>query len=103
MCLPTDKSPVLTLDSNGYLSQFTDPAGKPVTFLSNTSTGLLTSLTNQNGNTYHYTYDSQGKLIKDADPAGGYTALTQTNATSGFGQTVIVESAMGRKSKYQNT
>ncbi len=99
---PYGQKTTLSVDSIGSLSGVTDPLGKSQTFI-NTSTGLLTSRTDANRNVFNYTYDSQGRLTKDADPLGGYTALTRTNATSGFGWNVGETTAMGRTSSYQTT
>ena len=99
---PYGQTTTLAVDPNGFLSQVTDPLGKSATFV-NSSTGLLTSRTDENGNVFSYTYDSNGKLALDADPLGGYTALTRTNADSGFGWTVGETTSMGRTSSYQST
>jgi RHS repeat-associated protein len=98
---PYGQTTTLSVDSNGFLSLVTDPAGDTTKF-TNDKTGLITARTDAKGNVYNYTY-GQGRLIKDADPAGGYTSLTRTNATSGFGWTVEQTTAMGRKSSFQST
>ena len=64
---------------------------------------MLTSRTDENGNLFTYTYDSNGRLIKDADSLGGYTALTRSDANSGFGWMVGETTSMGRTSSYQST
>ena len=88
--------------ANGFLSQVTDPLGKSATFV-NTTDGLLTSRRDQNGNIFNYTYDSNGRLAKDADPLGGFITAGRTDATSGFGWTVGETTSMGRTSSYQST
>ena len=98
---PFGQTTTLNVDSNGFLSQLTDPLGISVSF-TNSSAGLLTARTDGNGNIYNYTYDGTGRLIKDADPVGGYTGLTRTNATSGLGSTVAQTTAMGVTSSFQN-
>jgi len=87
-------------DSHGFLSKITDPLGKSESF-TNTNLGLITSRTDANGNIYNYTYDATGRVIKDADPVGGFTGLTRTDATSGAGQTVDQTTAMGRTTSFQ--
>ena len=99
---PFGQTTTLSLDSNGFLSQVTDPLAKSATF-TNSSTGLLISRTDENGNISNYNYDGQGGLAKDADPVGGYTALTRTNGNSGFGWTVAQTTSMGRTSSFQST
>jgi RHS repeat-associated protein len=101
MVSPYGQTTTLAVDSNGLLSQVTDPLGKSAAFVN--TTGQLSSRTDENGNVFTYTYDGNGKLIKDADPLGGYTALTRTDATSGFGWTVGETTSMGRTSSYQPT
>jgi RHS repeat-associated protein len=99
---PYGQTTTLSVDSNGFLNKVTDPLGKSQTFV-NASTGLLNSRTDANGSTFTYQYDSNGGLAKDADSLGGFTELTRTNATSGFGWTVGETTAMGRTSTYQST
>jgi RHS repeat-associated protein len=99
---PFGQTTTLAVDGNGLLSQVTDPAGKSDTFV-NTNTGLLTSRTDRNGNSFTYTYDVLGRLFKDADPLGGFTQLTRTDAASGLGWTSALTTSMGRTSNYQST
>ena len=98
---PYAQTTVLTLDKKFLLTQVKDPLGNLSSF-TNTPAGLLIARTDANGNDYNYTYDNNGKLIKDADPVGGYHALARTNATSGFGWTVAHQTAMGTSSSYQS-
>lgn len=99
---PYGQITTLAVDKNGFLRRITDPLDKSATF-ANTSTGLLTSRTDENGNTFNYTYDGNGRIIKDADPLGGYVAANRTTATTGFGWTVAMTTAIGRTSSYQST
>jgi RHS repeat-associated protein len=99
---PFGQTTGLSLDSNGFLSQVTDPLGKSAIF-TNLSGGLLASRTDENGNIYNYGYDAQGRLARDADPAGGYTELTRTNGNSGLVWTVAETTAMSRTSSFQST
>jgi RHS repeat-associated protein len=99
---PYGQTTILAVDSKGFLSEVTDPLNKSAKFV-NTSTGLLISRTDENGNSFTYTYDSNGRLAKDADSLGGYTQLERTNATSGFGWTVGETTSMGRTSSYRTT
>jgi YD repeat-containing protein len=99
---PYGQPTLLGLDANHFLNRATDPLGKSVTF-TNSNTGLLKARTDEKGNLYSYTYDGQGRLAKESDPAGGYTMLSRTDATSGFGNTVGEATAMGRSSGCKTT
>ena len=99
---PYGQSTTLSVDANGFLSRVTDPLGKSQTF-TNGSTGLLASRTDRNGNIFSYRYDGAGRLTNDADSLGGFTALTRTEAVSGFGWTAGETTSMGRTSSYQTT
>ena len=46
--------------------------------------GLLETFKDPRGNVNEMTYDSLGRLIKDADPAGGFTALNRQEKTGGY-------------------
>lgn len=98
---PFGQTTKLSLDSNGFLSQITDPMLKSQSF-TNSNLGLVTARTDANGNIYNYTYDAAGRVVKDADPMGGFTGLTRTDASSGFGHTVAQTTAMGQTTSYQN-
>lgn len=99
---PYAQTTVLTLDKKFFLTQVKDPLGNISSF-TNTPAGVLIARTDANGNDYNYTYDDNGKLIKDADPVGGYHALARTNATSGLGWTVAHQTAMGVSSSYDSS
>lgn len=55
--------------------------------------------TDPSGKTETYTYDAQGRLIKDQDPAGGFKALARTEQTTGW--TVNLSTALNRTTSYQ--
>ena len=99
---PFGQTTSLALDSHGFLAGITDPLGHAQTFV-NSAGGALTSRKDANGNTYTYTYAYPGLLAKDADPAGGFTALARVTAPTGFGWTNTLKSAMGRTRRYQST
>ncbi len=92
----------LAVDANGYLATIANPAGETVK-LSSTSKGLLTSFTNPNNQTSTFAYDDegQGRLVRDEDAAGGFQALTRTEATGTY--TVARSTAEGRTQEYQVT
>jgi len=84
----------VTLDGAGYLSSVANPAGETVN-LQHDATGLLRSLSDPKGNSpYQFSYDSLGRLTRDADPAGGFTALARS--VSDTSVTVTTTSQMGR-------
>jgi RHS repeat-associated protein len=98
---PYGQITTLKLSGSGALSRVTDPLAQAENLVT-TTTGLLTSRTDANGNVFHYTYDANGRLIKDADPLGGFIAAVRTNAASGFGWTVGETTSMGRTTSYQS-
>ena len=84
----------------GKTESVTDPSNDQTLLTYYPGTGLLETLTNPRGNTYSFNYDfTTGRLLKDADPAGGFKTLslaqdTTTPTTSGY--TVSVATAGGR-------
>ncbi|MCJ7550096.1 MAG: hypothetical protein MUQ30_10480, partial [Anaerolineae bacterium] len=97
---PYGQHTTLTLDANNNLTGITNPASESIQ-LASTAEGLLTSLTDARGNIYHFTYDSQGRLIRDADPAGGVKTLARTEAGQTY--TVTLSTALNRTTTYQIT
>lgn len=95
---PFGQRTTLALNAEGYLERITNPAGESIQ-LGYTTDGLLTSLTDPRGNTKNYMYDSIGRLIKDANPEGGFTALSRT--TDGNDYEVTTTSAEGVVKTYQ--
>ena len=94
---PGGQRTALTMDANGYLKGIVCPLGKVVQ-LAYDSNGLMTSLIDHKGNVHSYIYDAKGLLIKDTNPAGGYTALSRIETTRGHA--VTAKSALGRSSTY---
>ncbi len=82
-------------DANG-LTLLQDPAGNHTAFTY--AQGLLTSMTDPRGGLYQFNYDSDGRLVRDADPAGGSKALAQFSTPTGYG--VSVTDALARKTTY---
>ena len=95
---PYGQRTTLAVDAHSYLAHITNPAGETVQ-LSSTDDGLLTSFTDARGNAYHFTYDALGRLVQDADPAGGFKALTRTETD--LSSTVSLSTALGRTTTYQ--
>lgn len=71
------------MPAGGYLARITNLAGESFQF-SYTTKGLLTSLTDARSNTKSYTYDVMGRLTKDADQVGGFTALSRTETGNDY-------------------
>ena len=95
---PFGQRTTLELNAGGYLAKITNPAGESVQF-GYTAGGLLTSLTDARGNTKSYTYDAIGRLVKDADPVGGFTALSRTETGNDY--EVAKTTAEGIESTYK--
>src|SRR5439155_11396052 len=63
-----------------------------------TSEGLLTSLTDPSGHVHTMTYDALGRLTKDQDSAGGFSALARIDGASTYSATLT--SALTRTTTY---
>jgi RHS repeat-associated protein len=79
---PYGQRTTLATDANDYLARITNPAGE-ADVLAYTAGGLLTSLTNARSATATKTYDLDGRLIYDQDPAGGTWTLARTDTATG--------------------
>src|SRR5262249_7162140 len=97
----------LSVNADGYLSRIANPAGD--TFgLDYTHDGLMTTFTvprtftDPGGNVHHFAhnfaYDSQGRLARDENPAGGLTVLDRRETDDGHIVTAIT--ALLRSSTY---
>ncbi len=89
----------LTVDANGWLATFTDPATQ-ATRLATTWDGLLTSLVEPNNGVHTYTYTGQGYLTRDQDPDGRTKTLIRTDRADKRGHSVAVTSREGRVTVY---
>lgn len=88
----------LALGPDGYLAAIANPAGNATT-LTYATDGLLATLTDANGRIHRFTHDSLGRLTRDADPAGGFTALARTEASSSV--TAELRTAEDRVTSYR--
>ncbi len=88
----------LTLNGDGYLEAITDSMDHAYGF-TYTNDGLLKALTDPRENTSRFTYDERGRLIKDENPAGGYTELERTEGDNSY--TVTVTTGENRTSSYK--
>ena len=94
---PGGQKTYLAVHDNGYLSKIICPLFKEKN-LTYTSDGLLTIFSDHKGYEHRFTYDDLGRLIKDEDPAGGYTELSRSERANGH--TVNVNTAEGRQTSY---
>jgi RHS repeat-associated protein len=88
----------LAVNENGYLSNIICPLLKEKV-LTYDDGGLLKTFSDHKGNIYTFTYDELGRLVKDEDPAGGYTELSREELENGH--EVSAKTAEGRVSKYR--
>lgn len=84
--------------ANG-LTLLQDPVGNHTNFTY--AQGLLASMTDPRGGLYQFSYDPDGRLVRDADPAGGFKTLALTTTASGY--SVDDTDALGRKTTYAVT
>ncbi len=81
--------------------------------LTYTADGLLTSLIDPLGYVSGYSYDAQGRLLRDEDPAGGKVDLLRTELDNGYSvksisallreQTYVVKELPGGEEQYVNS
>jgi RHS repeat-associated protein len=79
---PTGQRTAFTLNPDGYLATITNPAGDQIGF-GYEATGLLTDFLDARHHQWLYTH-VDGRLVSDADPAGGLQTLTRTELPNGF-------------------
>ncbi|WP_434046546.1 MULTISPECIES: DNRLRE domain-containing protein [Sorangium] len=96
---PTLQSTSLTLDAEGYLWKVTNPANETTTLLYYPNSGLPQSLEDPLGRLHEFEFDTEGRLIRDEDPAGGYKQLTRTETPNGH--RVTITTAMGLTRGYE--
>ena len=90
----------LTTDGQRYLSSIQSP-GQPATVVVHRVDGLLSSLTDPNGNQHQFIYDTNGLLTRDDDGNGGFTTLSRTTTDSS--SLVTLTTAMGRTAVHSTT
>jgi RHS repeat-associated protein len=93
---PFGQRTTLTLDASAFLASVTDPAGDTEQ-LEHGTDGLLRSRRDARGGVHGYEYDAfTGRLTRDTNAAGGFTALAETDLGLGF--EVRSTTAEGRES-----
>ena len=95
---PGGQKTYLAVNQNGYLSGISCPYEIPIDLAYNHD-NLLTMFSDHKGNVHRFSYDEMGRLIKDEDPAGGFTQLLRTQLANGY--IVNVKTAEGRESSYK--
>ena len=110
---PYGQRTTLGVNAGGLLSSVTNPAGEEwqLGYTTGDVFGLLSGLRTPRGHNYTFTYDADGNLHVDSDPAGGSQTLVKTKSTSstGTGVTRIVRRAfevvrttfLGRETRYK--
>ena len=94
---PNGQRTVLGLDANDYLASIADPAGNTYAFTYKAG-GLMDTLVDPRQNLHTFEYDEMGRLKKDADPAGGFTALARAGSARDY--TVAKTTAESRTTSY---
>jgi RHS repeat-associated protein len=74
---------VLSVDAEGRLAHVIDPEGNAIG-LGYDDGGLLTTLTDANHQVHTFEYDELGRLVRDANPAGGEQTLARTDLPRGW-------------------
>jgi YD repeat-containing protein len=92
---PYGQSTTLQLDGVGRVGAVVDPATQSTHLALDPNSGLLMGYTSPRGYTSSIAYDSVGLLIRDLDPAGGFSALSTPTPS-----VTQVTSAEGRVEQY---
>lgn len=96
---PYGQRTTLAVDENGYLSSIADPTGHAWRLTTDPG-GLLRTLESPRHNTSSFDYDPLGRLVHDADAAGGTKTLTRTAAADGA-YDVAMDTGLGRHQSYR--
>ena len=87
----------LAMNNKQNLVNIINSAGEKTSF-AYSATGFLTSMIDTRGFTHSYEYDAAGLLVKDNDPADGFTSLSRTSTTNGH--KVATSTALKRVTNY---
>lgn len=100
---PGGQRTTLAVNADGYLVSVANPAGQTtaLAYATGTATGLLTSYTNARGQASQFTYDADGRLVRDQGPDGTDTTLARTELGDGSYK-VAVTTAEGVTTTYQD-
>ncbi|EFO78980.1 YD repeat protein [Oscillochloris trichoides DG-6] len=86
---PYGQRTALTI-TQGYLEAITNPANETTSFTYDD--GLLTRMTSPRQGVSTFSYDDLGRLTRDENPVGGYSAIDRISATDGY--TVTLTNAL---------
>lgn len=95
---PEGQRTTLTVDPEGWIASVTNPAGN-VHSMAYVAGGLLSEFVDPRANTHRFSYDTWGRLVRDEDPAGGFTTLSRQEEPTSY--TVTTTSALGRSRSYK--
>jgi YD repeat-containing protein len=95
---PYGQRTTLTTDTNGYLAGITNPANESQAIVSTTD-GLMNTFRDPKGQLHQFQYTAAGRLMRDADPAGGFTNLDR-QATNRTDCAVTRTTALGHSTQY---
>jgi RHS repeat-associated protein len=87
----------MTVNGDGYLTQIANAAGEAMQF-TYWPGGLLKTFTDPMLNSSTFTYDSRGRLVRDADAAGGRLVLARTGNDTSY--SVVVTTGENRTRSY---
>jgi YD repeat-containing protein len=88
----------LALDTNGYLSELTNPESETTAF-DYSADGLLESLTDPKDGLKDYDYGAHGRLVKATDQGTSFKELSRTDTSSSYETTLRTK--LDRTSKYK--
>ena len=95
---PGGQVTTLGVDGDGWLSGLGLPGGHAWSLEYTDAPGLLTGITDPDGNSHAFSYDADGLLVLDEDGAGGSQALVSTDLE--LGRAVSLTTARGRTTTY---
>ncbi|MDQ6799856.1 MAG: hypothetical protein M3041_03365 [Acidobacteriota bacterium] len=93
---PGGQTTTLAIGGDGYLSSITNPAAERYSFTY--SNGLMQSMTDPRTGVHTFTYDSEGRLQTDRDPAGGTSTFVRSGLVDDY--TVTRTTAEGKTSSF---
>ncbi len=96
---PFGQRTTLSLDTHGFLTRLENSAGEATQLAYADSGGLLVSMTDPRQHEFRFTHDTLGRLIREEDPAGGFTALT--NQSDSVALRILRATALGQTTRYE--
>jgi RHS repeat-associated protein len=96
---PYGQQTILASDANGYLNFVANPASESRRYTYD-PTGLMLTYEDPRGGVHVFQHDSMGRLVRDANPAGGWKELARNQYSDGY--TVSVTTALGRSTLHRS-